>query len=91
MLDGQYLGNLGTFDLVYSWGVLHHTGAMWKALTNVIPLVKPGGKLFIAIYNDQGKPSRRWTTVKRAYVKLPPPLRFLVLWPAFFIASRSGT
>lgn len=83
VLDPAYLGTLGTFDIVYSWGVLHHTGAMWPALENVAPLVRPGGQLFIAIYNDQGKTSRRWTMVKKLYNHLPASLRFLVLWPCF--------
>lgn len=82
VLDPEYLERLGRFDVVYSWGVLHHTGSMWAALGNVAPMVNPGGKLFIAIYNDQGKPSRRWLTVKRMYNRLPGALRFLVLWPA---------
>jgi len=55
----------GQYDVVYSWGVLHHTGQMWKALGQVAPLVACGGRLFIAIYNDQGGTSRRWTAVKR--------------------------
>ena len=54
----DYLQSLGQFDVVYSWGVLHHTGQMWTALDNAAPLVTPGGKLFIAIYNDQGTASR---------------------------------
>lgn len=82
-LDTKYLDSLGTFDVVYSWGVLHHTGAMWQALENVVRLVAGRGQLFIAIYNDQGKPSRRWRTVKRWYNRLPPRLRFLVVWPSF--------
>jgi 2-polyprenyl-3-methyl-5-hydroxy-6-metoxy-1,4-benzoquinol methylase len=83
VLDKAYLQSLGQFDFVYSWGVLHHTGSMWEALDNVSPLVKLGGTLFIAIYNDQGKRSRQWLAVKKAYNSLPPKLRFLVLWPAF--------
>lgn len=83
VLDPAYLGRLGKFDVVYSWGVLHHTGKMWDALANVAPMVAEGGRLFIAIYNDQGKTSRRWTTVKKAYCALPGPLKFLVLWPSF--------
>lgn len=83
VLDKDYLESLGRFDIVYSWGVLHHTGSMWQALENVAQIVKPGGTLFIAIYNDQGNRSRRWRSVKKAYNKLHPELRFLVLWPAF--------
>lgn len=49
VLDSDYLASLGTFDVVYSWGVLHHTGDMWRALSNVAPLVTPGGILFISI------------------------------------------
>ncbi len=81
VLDLSYLARLGRFDVVYSWGVLHHTGAMWQALDNVAALVAPGGKLFIAIYNDQGKISDRWRTVKRTYNRLPRGLRFLVTVP----------
>jgi len=67
VLDPAYLNSLGQFDIVYSWGVLHHTGQMWQALANVAPLVKPDGLLFIAIYNDQGPKSRRWLWVKKQY------------------------
>ncbi len=70
-LDPAYLNTLGRFDVVYSWGVLHHTGAMWSALDNVGHLVANGGQLFIAIYNDQGMASRYWHAVKRTYVRHP--------------------
>lgn len=82
VLDNDYLSRLGQYDIVYSWGVLHHTGRMWVALENVAPLVKPAGALFIAIYNDQGRASRMWLLVKRMYNALPRWLRFLVLFPA---------
>lgn len=80
-LDREYLASLGRFDVVYSWGVLHHTGAMWEALGNMPGLVAPGGTLFLSIYNDQGWRSRIWTRVKRTYVSVPRPLRFTVLLP----------
>jgi 2-polyprenyl-3-methyl-5-hydroxy-6-metoxy-1,4-benzoquinol methylase len=67
VLDQEYLQSLGQFDIVYSWGVLHHTGQMWNALANVAPLVKAGGQLFIAIYNDQGRASSWWKLVKKIY------------------------
>jgi 2-polyprenyl-6-hydroxyphenyl methylase/3-demethylubiquinone-9 3-methyltransferase len=75
VLDAAFLASLPRCDVVYSWGVLHHTGSMWKALDSVAPLVAPGGSLFIAIYNDQGGPSRRWWMFKRIYNRLPAPLR----------------
>jgi 2-polyprenyl-3-methyl-5-hydroxy-6-metoxy-1,4-benzoquinol methylase len=80
VLDNDYLGALGQFDIVYSWGVLHHTGAMWEALGNVQPLVKQGGTLYIAIYNDSGDLSRWWLKRKKTYCSLPVFLR-----PIYFI------
>lgn len=69
-LDRDYLEQLGEFDVVYSWGVLHHTGNMWQALDNIVPLVKVGGgQLFVALYNDQRWLSKYWTQVKRFYNK----------------------
>jgi 2-polyprenyl-6-hydroxyphenyl methylase/3-demethylubiquinone-9 3-methyltransferase len=70
-LDLDYLRTLGPWDIVYSWGVLHHTGRMWDALENAAGLVAPGGQLFIAIYNQQGFWSRFWTAVKRTYNRNP--------------------
>jgi 2-polyprenyl-3-methyl-5-hydroxy-6-metoxy-1,4-benzoquinol methylase len=84
-LDQAYLASLGTYDIVYSWGVLHHTGQMWLALENVEKLVTPGGQLFIAIYNDTGSQSSRWRTIKQIYNQLPgllkAPFTLLVMLP----------
>ena len=79
VLDPAYLARLGRFDIVYSWGVLHHTGHMWDALENISRMPADGGRLTIAIYNDQGGTSRRWTRVKRMFVKGSPPVRWLLL------------
>ncbi|MBI5251871.1 MAG: class I SAM-dependent methyltransferase [Desulfomonile tiedjei] len=51
VLDDDFLASLGSFDIVYSWGVLHHTGRMWDAVKNSAALVNPGGNYYIAIYN----------------------------------------
>ncbi len=50
VLDKKYMDTLGKYDLVYSWGVLHHTGSMWEAIGNAAELVKPGGHFLISIY-----------------------------------------
>ena len=82
-LDAEYLRKLGQFDIVYSWGVLHHTGDLWKALDLAARLVKPGGTLVIAVYNHQGFRTKIWKAVKWSYNALPSALRFLILVPAF--------
>lgn len=78
-LDQEYLNSLGRFDYVYSWGVLHHTGAMWQAIENVLPAVDSDGRLCISIYNDQGGASKRWTTVKRLYNRSPKLIQLLMV------------
>ena len=70
-LDIDYVRSLGTFDIVYSWGVLHHTGDMWKALENAHVPVVAGGKIFVAIYNDTGSQAARWKWIKKTYNRLP--------------------
>lgn len=81
ILDTSLPGRLGTFDLVYSWGVLHHTGNLWFALGQAMQCVTPGGLLYIAIYNradswgfhPDGRfgPSSFWLKEKKLYVRLP--------------------
>jgi len=85
VLDIEYLRRLGKFDILYSWGVLHHTGAMWDALRNVDMNVAPNGKLFLGLYNDQGTTSKIWWIVKKMYNSFPKPLRFIILLPILII------
>lgn len=80
VLDKGFLNSLGNFDIVYSWGVLHHTGDMWSALENVKHLCNNDSQLFIALYNDQGIASKYWYFVKLSYnkVKIMRPIWTLV-------------
>src|SRR5690349_10123656 len=68
---------LGTFDVVYSWGVLHHTGDMWQAIDRATTLVKPDGYLAIAIYAATPFDSM-WTIEKRIYAQAPRVLQWLI-------------
>lgn len=67
----SFMRGVGIFDIVYSWGVLHHTGAMWMALEQACGAVANGGRLLVALYNDQGMRSRCWRAIKRLYNRLP--------------------
>jgi SAM-dependent methyltransferase len=71
ILDSEYLARLGTFDIVYSWGVLHHTGAMYEAMRNAASRVKPGGLFVFALYRKTGL-CWAWTKEKRWYAKASP-------------------
>lgn len=82
-LDKDYLSKFDKYDIVYSWGVLHHTGNMYKALENANDLVADNGILFISIYNDQGWKSKAWKGVKTVYNKCPKGFRGFVLIPCF--------
>src|SRR5437870_10607379 len=66
-LDEPFLKSLGMFDVVYSWGVLHHTGAMWRAIEYVSWLASPRAYLCLAIYNDRGRESTLWRYIKQLY------------------------
>lgn len=61
----------GVFDIVYSWGVLHHTGDMWQALDKAAALVAPGGLLAVAFYRETYLDSF-WKLEKRLYTSAPP-------------------
>jgi SAM-dependent methyltransferase len=65
-LDADFLGTLGRFDVVYSWGVLHHTGAMREAIKNASRLVAPGGMFVFALYRKT-RLCWFWTMEKRWY------------------------
>ncbi|MDW6020968.1 class I SAM-dependent methyltransferase [Mesorhizobium sp. BAC0120] len=69
VLDSGYMGNLGLWDIVYSWGVLHHTGSMWQAIDNAAQRVANNGLFFIALYSSNvATPSPEfWLDVKRRY------------------------
>ncbi len=70
MLDSRFIGSLGTYDYVYAWGVLHHTGNLYQALENLTKVVRPGGgSLFLAVYNRQPIATAYWTLVKKIYNK----------------------
>lgn len=79
ILDRELVAELEPADVVYSWGVLHHTGDMWTAIGNAARLVKPGGLFVIAIYNraDGARVfnSERWLQIKRLYNRAPRPVQ----------------
>lgn len=71
VLDESFMASLGGHDVVYSWGVLHHTGEMWRAIGRALAAVGPGGRAFLALYNDQGWISSYWKHVKLVYIRSP--------------------
>lgn len=83
----------GGYDIVHSWGVLHHTGEMWQAIDNAASLVKPGGHFVLAIYNRHWS-SKPWWLIKRAYVAMPRFIQRLMNWlfvPVIYVAKFAVT
>ncbi len=86
ILDSDLITRLierGKFDIVHSWGVLHHTGNMKNALHNAARLVKPGGYLIVALYNKHWS-SRFWLTVKRIYNRGPWWIKKMLIFLFYF-------
>lgn len=75
-LDPVFIRSLGSFDIVYSWGVLHHTGAMYEAFDNVSELLAPAGVFYLAIYNRSRSfwigTSNFWLKIKKSYNRSGP-------------------
>ena len=71
VLDEAYMAGLPKFSVVYSWGVLHHTGDVWQAIRNAAGRVAQGGLFYIALYSAdvQIDPTPQfWLDVKKKYV-----------------------
>lgn len=79
----------GFYDVVHSWGVLHHTGDMGTALAHAAALVRPGGHLVLAIYNRHWS-SLPWLGIKWLYVHSPRWLQRALIglfYPIIFAAK----
>ena len=79
VLDPEFVSRLAPADIVYSWGVLHHTGNLWEAVRNASSRILPGGRFYLAIY-DKTAMSAYWTEVKRRYNAASPFRKRLMEW-----------
>lgn len=78
----------GTFDIVYSWGVLHHTGDMERAIACAAALVSPDGEFLLALYRKTPF-CGMWRVIKRWYSLTTPSRQqwARALYVRFFHAS----
>jgi SAM-dependent methyltransferase len=74
ILDARQIERLGVFDVVYAWGVLHHTGEMRRAISNAAGLIAPDGVLAIALYRKTAF-CPFWTVEKRWYARASPSVQ----------------
>ncbi len=78
----------GKFDVIYSWGVLHHTGNMWKAIKNAMELVDKNGVFVIAIYNKHWT-SPVWRIIKWLYNKSPKFFKLIMIWIFYVVIAAA--
>lgn len=71
VLDRRYVAALESFDIVYSWGVLHHTGALFDAINNAASRVNHGGLFVFALYR-RTLSCPLWKIEKRWYANASP-------------------
>ncbi len=81
VLDDDYIDSLGKWNFVYSWGVLHHTGDVWRALANAQKTVADGGLFYIALYSaDVQTDPEFWLKIKQEYNSAGPWKRWRMEW-----------
>src|SRR5262245_4071421 len=71
VLDEAFMASLPKVDIVYSWGVLHHTGNVWQAIRNAAIPLGDGGLFYIALYSadvHKDPPAEFWLMVKKKYL-----------------------
>jgi SAM-dependent methyltransferase len=66
VLDRDFLAGIEPADIVYSWGVLHHTGQMWQAIRNAAALLRPRSLFYVALYLTTPR-SPYWMRIKQRY------------------------
>jgi SAM-dependent methyltransferase len=90
LLRPEFIDALEPADVVYSWGVLHHTGAMWTAIDHSMRLVKPGGRLCLALYREPRR-VKAHLALKRSYNQLPSAIRPILcgLYYGMLVARNS--
>jgi SAM-dependent methyltransferase len=79
VLDAGFMESLDKADVVYSWGVLHHTGGMWRALELAAGRMKDEGVMFIALYTTDGM-TEHWKRVKHRHVHSGQMRRRWIEW-----------
>ncbi len=93
ILDSAFVdANRQSFDIVHSWGVLHHTGNMKQAIENACALVAADGYFVCSIYNRHWS-SSLWKVIKWSYNKLPfiQGLAVRLLYPVIYVAKWLAT
>jgi|SRR5579884_1946799 len=73
---GQLPFSIGTFDYIYSIGVLHHTPNPPQFFRRLVPLLKPGGTIGVCVYSREvGRLALLKRHGYRAVLRwLPPPI-----------------
>lgn len=83
VLDRAFVDGLERGDVVYSWGVLHHTGEMWRAIENAASTLKDDGLFYIALYSSDAyvdPPPAYWLGLKQRYNRAGALQRRLMEW-----------
>jgi SAM-dependent methyltransferase len=61
------------FDLVYSWGVLHHSPDTQRTFDEILRVLKPGGSIVVMLYNRRSLVA--WRMWQKFALRAARPLR----------------